>query len=140
MTLAQQKENVLKTLLILIWVLTLIHMSAEYYYLYWIFRWFDIVTHFLGGVWVGLAGLWIWFYSGYVRAPSVPNTHAVLVALITGFVVGVLWEMYEYIVWQWSGFGLPINYYGDTLLDLCIDIIGAFGGYLFLQYLLARKK
>jgi hypothetical protein len=134
MSVAKQKTQILKTLLILIWFLTLLHMVAEFYYLYWTFRWFDIVTHFLGGVWVGLGGLWLWFYSGYIRTPSLPNKHLYLIALFLGVIVGVAWEGFEYIVWIWSGTGLPVNYFGDTALDLCIDVVGALMGARLFSY------
>lgn len=131
----QKKEHVLKVLLILIWILALIHMIAEYYYLYWIFRWFDMVTHFLGGVWLGVAGLWVWFYSGYIRKPSLPEKNIFLIALLSGVLIGIVWELFEYGVWQWSGSGLPANYYGDTVLDLCVDILGALMGAHLFTYL-----
>ena len=53
------QEKMLKILFVLIWVLTFIHMVAEYYHLYYHLSWFDIVTHFLGGVWLGLAVVWL---------------------------------------------------------------------------------
>ncbi|KKS86003.1 MAG: hypothetical protein UV60_C0004G0080 [Parcubacteria group bacterium GW2011_GWA2_43_11] len=53
------QERILKLLFIVIWVLALVHMTAEYYYLYWTVRWFDILTHFLGGLWVGIAVVWV---------------------------------------------------------------------------------
>lgn len=130
------QEKILKTLLILIWSLALIHMTAEYYYLYWTIRWLDICTHFLGGVWVGVAGVWFWFFSGYMREPQSPEKHILPVALITGLVVGVVWELYEYVVWQLSGAGLPPNYIPDTSLDLVMDITGAFVGFFLVLYIL----
>lgn len=136
----RQKEIILKTLLILIWVLALVHMIAEYYHFYWIFRWFDIVTHFLGGVWVGLAGLWIWFYSGYIRTPSLPKKNVFLVAILAGLLVGLVWELFEYAVWVWSGDGLPLNYVGDTVLDVCVDVIGAGGGAFFFSRFVRKNK
>jgi len=123
------QERVLKFLFVLIWVLAVAHMMAEVYYLYWVFGWYDIMTHFLGGLWVGMAFLWIWYLSGYVGEIKAPDKKALYIALLAGLVIGILWEGYEYIVWIWSGTGLPQNYIPDTTLDIVVDILGAFLGY-----------
>jgi len=127
------QERILKILFVLIWALALVHMMAEYYYLYWIFRWFDIVTHFFGGVWVGIAAIWFWYLSGYIKAMHFPKKKAVLVALLFGLLIGFLWEGYEYVVWQLVGKGLPPNYIPDTTLDLVMDCMGAYLGFFALS-------
>ena len=38
---------------ITIWILLALHLSAMKFYLYWVFDWFDIVMHGLGGLVVG---------------------------------------------------------------------------------------
>ena len=121
-------------------MLALIHMTAEYYYLYWTIRWFDIVTHFLGGLWVGIAVVWVWHFSGYVRKMYMPDRSTVFVALLGGLLVGLTWELYEYIVWMMTDAGLPPGYVGDTLLDLIMDITGAGVGFLILQQFIFKKQ
>jgi hypothetical protein len=133
-----QKEELLKVLFILIWVIALTHMAAENFYLYWTFRWFDILTHFMGGIWVGLAGLWVWYYSGYIREVRRPTSRAILVALGAGFVIGILWELFELVVWILAGTGLPSNYGPDTLLDLIVDMAGALAGFGLWRFLARR--
>jgi len=133
------QERILKLLFIVIWVLALVHMTAEYYYLYWTVRWFDILTHFLGGLWVGIAVVWVWYFSGYVRKMYMPDKSTVFVALLGGLLVGLLWELYEYIVWIVTDAGLPFGYIGDTILDLIMDITGAGVGFLILQYFVLKK-
>ena len=132
------QERVLKVLFVLIWALALIHMTAEYYHLYWTFRWFDIPTHFLGGVWVGIFA--VWYFSGYVNKTHVSNNRTVYVALLGGLFVGVVWELYEYGIWMWTGEGLPLNYAGDTALDLIMDFIGSFAGFLLLKQFIFEKQ
>jgi len=134
----RQKEHLLKVLFILIWVIALIHMAAENFYLYWTYRWFDIFTHFLGGMWVGLAGIWLWYFSGYIREMHLPSKRAVLVALGVGISIGIVWEVFEFVVWQLTGNGLPINYIPDTALDLVVDAIGALAGFGLFQFF--RRK
>jgi magnesium-transporting ATPase (P-type) len=130
------QERILKTLFVLIWVLALTHMSAEYYYLYWRLGWFDILTHFLGGLWLGIASIWLLYFSGYVRKPQIPGNGAFLTSLFAGLLIGIVWELYEYVVWQWSGLGIPINYIPDTTLDLLMDFIGSGAGFFVVKNVL----
>ncbi len=134
------QEKILKILLILIWSLVLIHMTAEYFYLYWLFKWFDIFTHFLGGVWLGLASIWIWYLSGYFGNMRMPDKKSIFIALGAGLLIGFVWEFYEFIIWQLSGKGLPINYIGDSSLDIIVDVVGAVLGFFILKYIASDMK
>ncbi len=122
----QKKDPLLVTLFILIWGITLMHACAVFLYWYWTYRWFDVPMHFLGGMWVGLFLLWIWFRSGYVKKVSRP----LIVSLVGVLCIGLVWEGYEYAVWMLLSEGLPFGYYGDTLKDVCMDLLGAGGAYL----------
>lgn len=132
------QEKILKVLFVLIWVLAFIHMLAEAYYLYWILNWFDIVTHFLGGLWLGISALWFWYLSGYIYKAHFPDKKAFYIALCAGITFGFFWEVYEYAVWQWSGAGLPNNYISDTIMDLFVDILGALMGYFTFSFLIKK--
>lgn len=126
----------LKVLFMLIWVLALAHGAAEYYHLYWMYRWLDVPMHFLGGMWVGLAVMWFCFRSGYVWNQHTPPFSIFTAALVGGLLIGFIWELYEYVVWQFSGKLLPDNYLGDSLLDLVMDVVGAltaYGGVVLLR-------
>lgn len=65
-----------------------------------------------------------------------PTKRTLFVALVGGLFVGFVWEVYEYIVWIWTGEGLPPNYIPDTLLDLVMDFLGSFAGFLILKQFL----
>lgn len=132
------QEKILKVLFVLIWILAFIHMLAEVYYLYWILDWFDIVTHVLGGLWLGISALWFWYLSGYIKKAHFPDKKAFYIALCAGLIFGFFWEVYEYAVWQWSGSGLPNNYLADTILDLFVDLIGAFLGFFTFSFLVKK--
>ena len=134
------QERILKVLFVLIWILAFTHMVAEKYYLYWLIDWFDILTHFLGGLWVGLAVLWVWYFSGYFRSIQMPDKRAVYIALGAGLLIGLLWEVFEFTVWHWSGEGLPPNYAPDTRLDVVVDTVGALFGYLLFKFLLRESS
>ena len=129
-------NTILRTLFILVWVLALIHIAAESYYWYWTYRWLDIPMHLLGGVWLGLGVLWLRNHTQYVRHlwDRIP-LHNVGIALLAGVCVGLVWEGYEYVVWQYVGTGLPAQYVQDTVLDVLMDSVGAVAGYFLYQAL-----
>lgn len=126
-------RRLLRTLFILIWVLAAVHVVATYFYWYWIYRWIDIPMHFLGGVWVGLAALWFWYHSGHID-----NKHASIrplaLVLLAGLGIGLLWEIYEYVLWYITGENLPSNYIADSILDIIMDVLGAFASYGVFDY------
>ena len=138
-TMHESGNTILRTLFFLVWVLALIHIAAESYYWYWTYRWLDIPMHVLGGVWLGLGALWLRHHTEYVRKlwDSLPFND-VAVALLCGLCVGLVWEGYEYIVWQYVGTGLPVQYFQDTILDVLMDTVGAFIGYIGYRALTPR--
>ncbi|KKS84659.1 MAG: hypothetical protein UV60_C0017G0001, partial [Parcubacteria group bacterium GW2011_GWA2_43_11] len=69
-----------------------------------------------------------------------PDRSTVFVALLGGLLVGLVWELYEYIVWILTDAGLPFGYIGDTILDLVMDITGAGVGFLILQQFVFEKQ
>ena len=62
--------------------IALLHICGVFFYLYWHFWWYDIVLHFLGGLWVALMAL---YFIGEGR--SIFNQF--LIAIFTAFLVGV---------------------------------------------------
>ncbi|MDO8619845.1 MAG: hypothetical protein Q7R64_00655 [bacterium] len=102
--------------------LTALHTSALVFALYWRWWWFDLLTHFLGGVFVALLLLWFFFFSGYTRVPA-PRQSVLFLALVGGtLLIGVGWEAFESVVGlTWS----PEGYWFDTIVDVCMDFIGA---------------
>ncbi len=126
----------LKVLFVLIWGILALDVLAQYLALYWLFDWFDLVTHFLGGLWVGLAVLWFWYRSGYARAMARPTGFRVPfeLSLSAALGVGVLWELYEYGIWVFSHYGVPDAFMLDALGDLGMDLLGASLGALLFTY------
>lgn len=97
-------------------VLAVAHILALELYLYWHYPWFDLVTHFLGGVTIAL--LWQWFClvcdSGQVIGKDI------LVTLGVVLVVAVGWEVFELAI------GRPVleDFWTDTILDLVLGLGG----------------
>ncbi len=109
-------------------VIALFQFLANEYYLYWKWWWADIVMHFLGGLFVSASVLWWLRFEIPVGLRSrVPKFLTALLAII---VVGVAWEVFEYVTGMYNA----VNYTLDTTLDLATDV----GGMLF-AYLLFKK-
>jgi hypothetical protein len=76
---------------------------------------FDIIMHFLGGVWVG-------FFFIYVYSPLQRVTRPVLKVLLSVFLIGISWEIFEFVVNNVIG-RIPFDA-GDTLSDIFWDLTG----------------
>ncbi len=101
-------------------MLAVLHGAALAFSLYWVYLWLDIPMHFLGGAVVVLgyqSRFMLHRVSGRLRFGFLPTMLMVLV-------VGILWEVYEYIV----GPILP-GYVFDTALDIVMDMLGGAVGY-----------
>lgn len=104
-----------------------LHVTAIHFSLYWIFGWFDIMMHFLGGMFVAAVG--VWFYDRFRHAELAENPIYVALfnVIVLVFIVGLLWETCEIL------FGVTFTtqsqYVGDTILDLIMNTIGAVAGF-----------
>lgn len=97
--------------------------------LYWVYRWYDIPMHMLGGLWVSLFSV---FSFNYLRNffPTIFNRINILyiVVLILLFIT-ISWEVFE--VWGKITFIRDIGYWPDTLGDILNAYIGGVVTYLF---------
>jgi len=120
--------------LILVTIATL-HIFALKFSLYWVFWWFDIPVHFLGGVFVALFALWFFFESGYVQL-SRSIKHVALVAGGSIILVGISWEIFE----LFAGVPIEENFVLDTAIDLTMDALGAIvSGFIFVKIYLKES-
>ncbi len=103
-------------------LIAVLHVVAVDWYLYWTLPWFDILMHFLGGAWIGFVCIWLCFYSRYFSMPARTDiVYVVSVSVLGALVVGVLWEVFEYV----TGITFLVsNYVPDTVLDLIMDVVG----------------
>lgn len=132
------RTRLLLPIVFLIWAIFSLHTIALTIHLYWIFPWFDILMHFLGGVWVGLFLLWFLYYSDYVPRILLPR-YTLAGALLFGFLLGLLWEVFEIVVQTKTGVHFEGNWALDTAIDLGMDIFGITLGAL-LGSALGKKK
>lgn len=107
----------------LVAILGVLHFSATFFYLYWVYWWFDGLMHFLAGLAGGFATYWVLVHSGVWKKYGVRRASDYIWAtFICVMIVGVAWEIFEYTN------GITDNHEGlalDILLDLILDGSGA---------------
>lgn len=73
--------------------------------------------------------LWLFFQFGFVNIIKNDKNNNLKIALLSSFVVGTAWEVFEYY------FGITFvnapNYATDTIMDVSFDLIGGFAAYYF---------
>jgi hypothetical protein len=99
--------------LLIVAALAATHFVALAFSLYWYFPWFDVITHFLGGMWAGVFLLW-----SCAQARSAPHLLFVVGGTIA---IGVMWEVFEVV----AGIPMESNYAFDTSIDLLMDVLGS---------------
>jgi len=124
-------SNVLIKITTIVFVLNFLATKLYWYSDFW---WFDMLMHFLGGVFIGILILYIIFRTQR-------NTHMSLYAImkltiVSVFVIGFLWEIYEYVVQGFTGVILanPL----DSISDLFFDVAG--GLYVFYNTNILEKN
>lgn len=125
-----QRHEVAKTIFFFIYILLMLHVGAEVFYWYWTFWWFDLLTHFLGGVCVGLSVLWLIFLSGYVPKRLWSARRGIVHTLIGVGIIGIGWELYEVAVHLLLHTPFESGYLLDTAGDIIMDTVGALSAYI----------
>jgi len=126
------RKTILIKLTALLYVITTFHLLALYFFWYWSIWWFDILLHFLGGVWVGGTALLILFLSKSDTRPLKTFT-AYLISFLAVLVIGTLWELFEFSLDTFIIF--QTNDISDTLSDIGADIAGG----IFASLYIVRK-
>jgi hypothetical protein len=115
-----KKKSLSIFIFVLIFGIAILNNIGNELFLYWRFWWFDIVMHFLGGLWVGLSALWIYYFSGFIKETKKDSSFIFLLSFLSVLVVGLGWEVFEFIIEvEFSSL-----YISDTSLDLIMDILG----------------
>lgn len=102
-------------------ITALLYFLGFFLYLHWVFWWYDILLHLLGGAWVVLVSMWLLKVSNKVQP------WASIIAVV--IMIGALWEVFEMLI----GAPRESNYLFDTSLDLLMDVIGAVGAIIFVR-------
>ncbi len=109
-------------------IFLLLHVYALDLYLYGRLWWFDILMHGLGGALIGMIALWFFIFEF-----KISPRYLLLFSLGGVVCIGISWEIFETVfVWEVHQ-SLP-EYAFDTLIDICMDVIGAFVAYIALRH------
>lgn len=119
------KSHPLAALFLSVYMLLALHTAAEFLYWYWLYPWFDLLTHFLGGVCVGLGVLWFFFGSKYSKEYVWTPRKGVAFVLVGIAVVGLAWEAYEVVTHLLFSVPFEKGYVLDSSIDLVMDTLGA---------------
>ena len=106
--------------------IALLHYLALDRAYYWTVSWYDIMMHFLGGLWVALFLLWV---CATRKISFLPQNLTFIQIISVVLVVGIVWELYE-LVFKLTFTSDP-EYWDDTVLDMIMDTLGGCVGILF---------
>lgn len=121
------RQKLLLAIVILGLVIAFLQHLASAHYLYWLFWWYDIMMHLLGGAFVALLFFWARQAFPFLR---VSRNLLFPVTLLFVLVIGVLWELFEYVTGSYGA----VNYTLDTTLDIAMDIAGMMSAYILFKH------
>ena len=104
-----------KRLISLIFFILIVNFLALKFYWYSSIWYFDMIMHFLGGLWIGLAYI-------YVFKVKDRSLNSILRVIVSVLLVGIAWEFYEIAVNDVLAQN-AFNYL-DTISDLFFDLAG----------------
>ena len=114
------------------WVLFIVGaLNAISYklYLFWTVIWFDMVMHFLGGLFVSL----FFFAVLSLLKSQLSYIEKLVLGVVFTVLVGLVWEYYELII-QVTNLA-KVGYWADTGMDLIMDTLGSIAGVLFVHWI-----
>ncbi|MBX4210769.1 hypothetical protein KW783_02230 [Candidatus Parcubacteria bacterium] len=128
------KARILVPLILLSVAIGVLHTTAITYFLYWKFWWFDMLVHFLAGMWVGILVIMIAYIFGlFSRDVRPTGKRLFVVTLFSALMIGLVWEFFELNV------GLTFltmkGYVPDTLTDVWFDCLGALCSAFYFYYI-----
>lgn len=123
-------KNQIYLVLFLLIILFAFNNLAAYISLYWIYRWFDIPMHFIGGALISWLAYII--FALWRNDKSIPWVYA----LIFSFGLGFIWEIIEF---YYKVAQLVPYYYLDTVKDILVDMMGGLVVYIIWDKLSTKK-
>ena len=106
-------------LLILLWGL---NSLAGVFDLYYVFNWYDVMMHTLGGVILGLMAIML--IRRFQTLSQFSILKKVIFIIMSGIIGGILWEVFEYFQDVYLQTAMQVSL-RDTMSDLVCDTIGA---------------
>lgn len=127
------KKKLLKHLVLLMFFIFIANNVVWELHWYSSIWWFDMVMHFLGGLWVGLFFLYIFYAEDQLFKKF-------LTVFLCVLLIGVLWEFFEFFTFNYIGKD-PFNAL-DTVSDIFFDLAGGTFAlfYFFKRIILAKEN
>ena len=125
------RKKLIKLLTYLIFFILVINFFGNKFYWYYSIWYFDIIMHFLGGFWIGLA-----FF--YIFSPQNISGKLIFKILLLVLCIGIGWEVYEILVNDILAQN-PFNFL-DTLSDIFFDLFGGLCAMLYLLVPLENQR
>lgn len=116
------RKKLLIHLVVLIFFIFAVNATAYKFYWYSEIWWFDMVLHFMGGVWLGLFFIHLFFHEYW----SFDTIFKIILGVL---LVGIFWEIYEIFVNDYITRN-PFNT-RDTISDICLDLAGGLFAILY---------
>lgn len=117
------QKRALFAAMIVIWIILGLQLAASQWSLYWVLPWFDILMHFLGGLWLGLM---IFALLSKPIPYLLEHAGLLVIVVVSGTLFfGFLWEIMEFVLDVMLGTNMFQPNLPDTLSDLGFDMIGS---------------
>jgi hypothetical protein len=147
------ETKLLKKIALLVVFIFVANLLASKFYWYFSIWWFDMPMHFVGGVFISLAVLWLYFFknpwpnskikSTLIRLrlgrcvrvrrladsparSSLVEINPIFLSILLVLIISVLWEIFEFSLDKFFAINLlsPIDSLSDLFFDLAGGIIG----------------
>ena len=109
------RKKLITILISLIFGIFLVNFMANKFYWYSSIWYFDMIMHFLGGLWIGLASIYLFKISD-------KSVNTIFRVMLSVLLVGIAWEIYEIAVNDVLAQN-TFNYL-DTISDIFFDLGG----------------
>ena len=121
------KSSSLYAALVLAIAVYILHTAAIAHHFYFMYWWYDVMMHFLAGIALGFSAYWGLFRSGIIFKTEKSAKFIILSVLLPVMVVGVGWEIFEYVndIAGPTFEGYALDTTNDLLLDACGSVLAA---------------
>jgi len=122
------KHKIFITSFIVLIIVAVFNYLGGKYYLYWIYQWYDIPMHILGGLWVSLFSISI--FTHFDKNILVINYKKKIFKIVffSLLLLTISWEIFE-LVSKITLLSDGTSYWVDTIKDIIDGFIGGMIGY-----------
>lgn len=123
-----QQNKIFRAMFWILFIVGAMNAIAYKLYLFWTVIWFDMVMHFLGGLFVSL----FFFAMLSVLKSKLSYVEKLVLGVVFTVLVGLVWEYYELVIGVTNL--ADTVYWGDTGMDIVMDTLGSIVGVLFVHW------